>query len=78
MRTRGRGKGYDLRVEFGEAGLAVVIEDENGVDHNCFQKKQGLHVEVVHDVKGCGILCVRQCLKAARARSHTSRSRLYQ
>ena len=25
--------GYELGVEFGEAGLAVVVEDEHGVDH---------------------------------------------
>jgi len=24
---------YQLRVEFGEAGLSCIIEDENGVDH---------------------------------------------
>ncbi len=24
---------YQLRIEFGEAGLSCIIEDENGVDH---------------------------------------------
>lgn len=33
-RGRGkRGKSYQLRVEFSEAWLAGVVEDENGVDH---------------------------------------------
>ena len=32
------GLAYELGVEFGEAGLAGVVEDEDGVDHDRFCK----------------------------------------